>query len=317
MLKQWDLESEPPFEVSQFGLKVEKEELHYELKLSIRVKDNNVEPGARGTPDAGPFTFLIVSETELYDLMLLKKSELRRLLKEAVDKLEDRRVNLESEAEALKRPRPDVVATLNRLDQSVANVREAGDIARGVLANCEAILEEMEINNFTEKRQTDEKEKIIYPLRMLSIARLTNPLDRSDFLDEQLSNKMSERPGAEVLKTHDLLVGLRDRLQGAIKKVGKDEGDLWDKEIGQSLPEFRQRTEHVSARVGDLVKKLTAVLNAMKDLEDDRALVQSLRQIVDSHRETSPRLARIRADREAEVWDLLNPKDKKDKKDKK
>ncbi len=306
--KQHDLENEPPFNVAQFGLKVEKEELHYELKLSIRAKDSNVEPGARGTPDAGPFTFLIISETELYDLMLLKKSEMRRSLKEVVDRLEDRRVNLDSEAAALKEgSRPDVAATLARLDQAIAHVREAGDVARGVLAGCEGILEEMEINNFTDKRQTDEKEKIIFPLRSVCNQRLTRD-DLGALLDEQLTGKLSERPGGEAAKTGIVLTDFRDALQAALKKVGKDEGDLWDKEIGKNLPLYRQRAELASARVNDLSKKLTAVLTAMKDLEDDRALIQALRQIVESQREATPAVDRARRQREEEILKILEGK---------
>src|SRR5262249_18206418 len=143
-----------------------------ELKLYVRARDNNVERGGTPPPDVGPFTFLIVSQVDLDDLMMAQKVPLQNLLRKAIEKLETSRGVLTSQALALKDPR-EAAGTAQRLDQALVAVREAGDVSRGILTECQEIVEEMRLNQFDPERIGEENEKIVFPL--VSVCDSTTP----------------------------------------------------------------------------------------------------------------------------------------------
>ncbi len=252
-------------------------QLHYLLRLSVAAADNNVDTGPGVGRTKAPFSFLVVSETELLAQVFFEEEALRERLEKAVFKLKNGKTSIEEQISKLAKWAPGQADTLSLIGIRVDEVRkallDAGSATREVYADYSRILRELEVNRVgfdTGKKKIDDVDsKICRPLEDI-----TNPSGGNFTVTEEAFLKLSESletlaglPQADdSIKTahqaRDHLNRLIERLDQVL--LAMDEGIAWGKllEIIVTIEQGQRRAaEQVRGLHDEEVRKILDLIS--------------------------------------------------------
>jgi hypothetical protein len=283
LIREWSMDLEGGFDVAKYLSKLkmgpgETQQRHYELQIHVSATDNNVETGPTTAPPKGPFVFLVISENELLAEIIKQERKLHQLLKEAVDDLDAREGAMKLALSQFSAPNPDMVFVAVRADNARKSLRDAGDIARGVLEKYNIILTEMEVNRIEGDKIARVATRIIKPL-----ARLTNKSEGDFGAVERMVT------GA----WRDLEEDLARLKKAELKKAVTP--DLL-RELEDVRPLRRLAVESSGKQMAELIRRLREVLEAMQDIGTEAALIAELVRIEAARRENHRQIVRYRDD---------------------
>jgi hypothetical protein len=147
------------------GSKSSGPQLHYQLKIALLARDNNVETGPGTAPSKVSFNFLVVSENELLAQIVAEEEELRGNMERALKKLNDARTALADGITRLKAQNTRLDEPATRFDQSRKGVQETFGSVQEIYNNYYRILKEMKVNRVKADLIARVNEKIVKELR--------------------------------------------------------------------------------------------------------------------------------------------------------
>jgi hypothetical protein len=236
-------------------------QLHYQLKIALLAKDNNVETGPGAAPSKVAFTFLVVSENELLSQIVAEEEELRGNMERAMKKLEDARTALTDGIVRLKAENTRLDEPATRLDQARKGVQETFGSVQEIYNNYNRILKEMKVNR----------------VKADLIARV------NDKIVKELREALSPNNGFFMLTEEALTKAWQDVDEAAVAWTAaeKDMNKAQLLAIEQRRSGFRTDAEKAQDYLDRLIAKLRGVLDSMGD---EIGMKELIAQLVDIER---------------------------------
>ena len=197
--------------------------------------DNNVETGPSIGKNKAPFTFLVVSESELLAQIFLEEETIRDRLDKAIGKLKNSRTSIDEQLGKLSSPATDLALVNIRVEEVRKTVSDTGSTSREVHTDYSRILRELEVNRvgFTRGKQkiNDVRDKIVQPMEEIINANFGNFATTEESLSalaKGLDDHVAALRQAETDKTLDVVKAKLDaNLPGHVKnaQVARDRLD--------------------------------------------------------------------------------------------
>jgi hypothetical protein len=293
LFKEHSLKEEDGFDVKEYlpKLKVadplKEAQLHYQIRLSVMAKDNNVETGG---PEGGaisrnkaPFVFLVISENELLSQIFIEEELLRERLEKVVLDLKNARTNLSEQIPKMSAPFPadqkieeafEAISVISiRVDGVRQTLTKTASATRGVFSDYSRILRELEVNRVGfdkgKKKIKEVRTKIVEPLEDI-----VNPNSGNFDQTERALAKLSEPLDEDVAK---------------LRNAGPEDRSLLAR-VDQNRPGYVKNAQELQEKVDRLIERLNSVLAAMEEGTLESELLERLLMIERSHRDIQRQL---------------------------
>jgi len=268
-------------------------QLHYRVRLSVSATDNNVETGPGTGRNKAPFTYLVVSETELLTQIFLEEELLRERLEKVVFKLKNARTFTNEQISKLSSDF-DLALVALRIDEVRKSLGDGASSTREIHADYARILRELEVNRVGwdrgKKKIEDVRSKIVEPLEDV-----VNP-----------NNGNFAQADTAVAKLFEGLDEDVTRLRG----VDEDKNLLeqMKQKVDANRPRHVENAQALRDRLDSLIDRLNSVLLAMDEGIAFGQLLQIILTIERDQRQAAERLLRFQRQKEKELFDsVINP----------
>ncbi|MBM4069997.1 MAG: hypothetical protein FJ271_13750 [Planctomycetes bacterium] len=225
-------------------------QLHYQVRLSVSATDNNIETGPSVGKNKAPFTFLVVSESELLAQIFLEEESIRDRLDKAIGKLKNGRTAISEQLGKLSSPATDLALVNIRVEEVRKVVSDTGSTSREIHSDFSRILKELEVNRvgYTRGKQkiNDVRDKIVEPMELI-----INPNFGSFMQTEERLSALAK--------------GLEDDT-AALRQAEADKSVQATRlKLQANIPTHVKNTQLTRDRLDDLIEKLNSVYLAMEE----------------------------------------------------
>lgn len=225
-------------------------QLHYQVRLTVSATDNNVETGPSVGKNKAPFTFLVVSESELLAQIFLEEENIRDRLDKAIGKLKNGRTAIDEQLGRLSSPATDLALVNIRVEEVRKIVSDTGSTSREIHTDFSRILRELEVNRvgYTRGKQkiNDVREKIVLPL--------------DEIINPNFGNFATTEESLSALGK-----GLEDDA-AALRQAEADKAvEATRLKLQANIPTHVKNTQLTRDRLDSLIEKLNSVYLAMEE----------------------------------------------------
>ena len=234
LFKEHQLKDEDGFDLRKYLSKLKgaknEPQLHYQLRLSMEGVDNNVETGPGRGRNETPFTFLVVSESELLVQVGIEEEAVYERLDKAYQKLDKAKVSLNEQISKLSATDTELSLVAIRVEEIRKALSDTASVTREVYNDYNRILKELEVNRVNPTKLSLVENKILKPLSELVEANFgkfhtTEEAANKLFQGIDEDAKAERRPlhTQNALQTRDqldsLLLKMREVLDGMFEGV--------------------------------------------------------------------------------------------------